>query len=624
MGLLETFRILRTVPDADVRRYLEIALIEPYEELQSMAFELLFEQENYDSPDVIVRNYTALLPSLRRRILERKRDFLPVAREQTRRGSEKARENAYRLIEEIGEGEVTKLLSEGVRDTSPSVRANSAEALEKVALRYHYHLVNYGARKDPESKQFLDENQLVLSQALEGIFLSYGIHRKSVFIDIVIESGVQYYSIVADVILARTNSPLYDAFRRSMNAATSASAMRLLFRLLQEPEERLRLVGERVALARRDPAFLIGLATHFEKLSPESFINLAKQTRDVPWWGALERNPEAEPKIIRKLIEFLAHSSVPAAGRDERLISLLLNPSGEIRQVILHLLHDIRSEKILSVAVQLLRDRDEGVSEAAAFVVQDINPDHMVEIFSPFLSSSHEGLRKIAGDVVGGVSFDRYFASFDSLDRQTQSLAGKAITKIDDGMSHRLRAEIQSLESNRRIKALKIARATEVTEELQPLLNELLGDPDRRVRATVIRMVELSGNLGAMKLVASSLQDPDRRVRANAVEAFEAVGDDRFIQILLPLQEDPDNRVRANTLKALWTLGHSGVESQLEEMLSHSEEMMRLSAVWALGETDISARRSLLEEQLRKEPSERVRKKIEVVLRRILSQGDGS
>ena len=80
MGLLETFRILRTVPDADLRRYLEIALIEPYEELQSMAFELLFEQENYDSPDVIVRNYTALLPSLRRRILERKRDFLPVAR----------------------------------------------------------------------------------------------------------------------------------------------------------------------------------------------------------------------------------------------------------------------------------------------------------------------------------------------------------------------------------------------------------------------------------------------------------------------------------------------------------------------------------------------------------------
>ena len=113
-------------------------------------------------------------------------------------------------------------------------------------------------------------------------------------------------------------------------------------------------------------------------------------------------------------------------------------------------------------------------------------------------------------------------------------------------------------------------------------------------------------------------------MRANAVEAFEAVGDARVIKVLLPLQEDPDNRVRANTLKALWTLGHSGVESQLEEMLSHSEEMMRLSAVWALGETDISARRSLLEEQLRQEPSERVRKKIEVVLRKILSQEGAS
>ena len=99
MGLIETFRILRTFPDSDMRRYLEVALLEPYEEIQSMAFELLLEQRQYDAPEVIVRNYTALVPSLRKKILERKQDFLPVARDQTRRGSEKARENAYRLIE---------------------------------------------------------------------------------------------------------------------------------------------------------------------------------------------------------------------------------------------------------------------------------------------------------------------------------------------------------------------------------------------------------------------------------------------------------------------------------------------------------------------------------------------
>ncbi len=202
-------------------------------------------------------------------------------------------------------------------------------------------------------------------------------------------------------------------------------------------------------------------------------------------------------------------------------------------------------------------------------------------------------------------------------------MAGKALSKIDESVPERLRKEIESLESGRRVKALRIAQMIEVTDDLQPLLKELLSDPDQKVRATVIRMVELSGNLEAMKLVASSLADPDRRVRANAVEAFEAVQDKRFVPILVPLLQDSDNRVRANTIKALWTLGQDGMDLHFGGMLSSSDEMMRLSAVWALGEVKLPGRRKLLEEQLRVEKSGRVQKKIALVLKRVSSAGEG-
>ncbi len=402
MGLKETFRILGSAVASDLNHYLEVALSEPYEEIQSAAFNQLMVAGGVGALEIIVRNYTSLLPSTQKRIRDERHVFLPVARDQTRRGSENARRNAYRLIEAIGAGEVTKLLSEGMKDSSSEVRADSAGALEKIALRYHYHLLNYNARGDLESKKFLDENQQVLSPPLAEILRTYSIHRKSVFIDIVIESGIQHYRMVTEIILSRTDSPLYDAFRRSMNAAGSPAAMKLLFRLLTESHERLRLVADRIATARRDPAFLLAISAHMEKLSPETFVNLAKQSRQVPWWSALERNPEMAVKVVKKLSEFLAHSVVDGAGRDERLVALLLNPSAEIRLHVLHLLHDVRSEKSLAVAVQLLRDEDAEVCEAAALVIQDLNPENRVDIFSPFLSSPVEGLRKIAGETVGG------------------------------------------------------------------------------------------------------------------------------------------------------------------------------------------------------------------------------
>ncbi len=602
-------------------RYLEAALQEPYEEIQSIAFDLLLEKKEFNSPEIIVRNYAGLLPSLRKRVRESKHLFLPVAREQTRRGTEAMRQNAYRMIEEVDEGEGTKLLSEGVRDPSPGVREDAAGELEKIALRYHYHLVNFNSREAPESKKFLDENQHALSRDLEKILQTYSLHRKSVFIDIVIESGTHFYRVVTKIILARTNSPLYDAFRRSMNAAGSPAAIKLLFRLLSEPEERFSQVAQRICGARRDPAFLLAIAEHLSKLSPEFFHPLATQTKEVPWWPALERNPEIDTKVVKKLSEFLAYSSVDTAGRDARLVSLLLNPSPEVRIHLLQLLHDIRSEKTLPAAVQLLRDEDAGVCESAALIIQDLHPENMVEILRPFLSSPVDGLRRVALETVGGISFDRYLVSFDTLDEQTRTLAGKALSKIDREMPQRLQKEIESLDSGRRMKALRIARMTEVTDELQPLFKELLADPDRKVRATVIRMVELSGNLEAMKLVASALRDSDRRVRANAVEAFEAVGDERFVKILLPLLQDPDNRVRANTGKALWTLGYREVGPHFREMLSSPRELMRLSAVWVLGEISFPGGRRMLEERLPGEGSDRVRRKIESVLKKLPATG---
>jgi HEAT repeat protein len=150
---------------------------------------------------------------------------------------------------------------------------------------------------------------------------------------------------------------------------------------------------------------------------------------------------------------------------------------------------------------------------------------------------------------------------------------------------------------------------------------DLLNDPDRRVRATAIKIVQLSGSADGMRLLVAALGDPDRRVRANAVEAFEDSGDSQCIPLLRPYLRDPDNRVRANVAKALWNLGSEEGRMALNSMMKHAEENMRLSAVWAIGEVRFAGASDLLLGHVEGELSPAVRAKISEVLARLAQKG---
>jgi HEAT repeat protein len=141
------------------------------------------------------------------------------------------------------------------------------------------------------------------------------------------------------------------------------------------------------------------------------------------------------------------------------------------------------------------------------------------------------------------------------------------------------------------------------------------------VRATAIKIVQLSGSMEGMRLLVAALGDPDNRVRANAVEAFEDSGDPQCIPLLRPYLGDLDNRVRANVAKALWSLGSEEGRTALLGMLKHPEEPMRISAVWAIGEVRFPDAVDLLLGHIEGERSAAVRTKISEVVARLSQKG---
>jgi len=195
---------------------------------------------------------------------------------------------------------------------------------------------------------------------------------------------------------------------------------------------------------------------------------------------------------------------------------------------------------------------------------------------------------------------------------------------LDQRIVDRLAEEITALDPERRLRALRVIDYVDAETDLRQNLMALLNDPDRRVRATAIKIVQLTGSADGMRLLVAALQDPDRRVRANAIEAFEDSGDGRCRPILMPYLYDPDNRVRANAAKALWNLGREEGRTTLESMLSDAEEGMRLSAVWAIGEVRFPGGIDLLAARAEVETSPTVRAKIADVLSRVSRKGAGA
>jgi len=610
VGVSATFQMLAELPPEQRLALAEAALREPFIELQSAAFVALVDPAGLNRPDLVIQHYTDLLPEIRRRVAAQPRVFQDAAREEILSGSEWSRRAGYEVVSAMDGFNAMSTLARGLNDPSVLVRESVSDMLEGLAQRYYYHLVAFRMHGDPQSREFVEGHREAVLKSLGDLLRAWPVHGKKVFLDLAIESHPDTYSLVTDVILVRRDSPTFAAFVAALASSATRSAVELLFNLYLEPRTRLREVAVEVMRMRRDGAFASLIAATLARMGPEEFETLARRVRDIPWWGSVEAAPGLDPLSAGKMIEFVAKSGLEREARDAKILAFHASPYPEVRARVLATLQSLDYPSIADLAAGFLQDPSDDVKAVAARAIVALDSTHKTRLLLPFLNSPHEELRAIASREVSGASFDRYLRSFNTLDPKTRELAAKALAKIDARITERLAEEITSLDADRRLKALRIVGYVEAEGNLRELLIDLLKDPDRRVRATVLRIVQLTGNIEGMKHLVDALNDPDARVRANAIEAFEDGGDPRTAPLLAPFLNDPDNRARANAAKALHLFGRPEGRQTMEAMLGNESEMMRLSAVWAIGEAAFEGAADLLLAQGRKETSVPVKAKI--------------
>ena len=607
MSLSVSFSALETLPPETAVEYLRGALQEAYREIQLPAIEALEKRQRHD---VVIQSFSTLLPEIRNRVEERKNEYFAGAKSLIFSGMERERRAAYAFLAATGEIEAAGMLARGVDDASTLVRDHVADALEKIALRYHYHLLNWRIHGDVASAEFIETHRDSILDSLERLLRTFAIHQKDVFVDIAVESGESTYRLITEIVLARKDSALQNAFFRVMNHSNSPTSTQLLFRLLQDPDERMSDFARALFNRRRDPHFVEILGRYLTDLGNEGREELASRLKDLPWWEALADHSTLPPVDLEPHLNFIFLARLPTATKERYLRHFLQAPEGRTRARALEKLREINASHLMDNCKSALSDPDGTVQLTAARCLVEMNPPGATKILAPLLQSDSEAVRRYAMKQVAHASLERYLHGFDRLGGRTRELAAKALAKIDSGMLDRLSEEIHSLDPARRLKALRILDLAEMERDAQPILRDLLSDPDHHVRSAVIKLVQIAGNHEAIQQVIQLLGDPDARVRANAIEAFEDIGDTRFVHLLSPFTQAPDNRIRANAVKALWNLGRREVIDVLREMLHHDDPKMRMSAVWTFGEIRPEGTNEWLTERLSRETNDEIRARI--------------
>jgi HEAT repeat protein len=605
MGLEKTFKILAESNMDAAREALIGALVEPSDNINNMAISAALDHENRDALTFAVRNFHNYAKETRDNLATNPRPMMPVLHACLKDPAEQTRLNTLEIVNAIGRADVGHLAVLALGDTSTAVRDRAAAVLTEMTQ-----IANLAARtsrgsRSPEPVAAISKT--AVADLLVSALRNYRLHREKAVLSSLVDLGdIGQWGLLST--LAEPQSHAKTDLLTLLREKDSPGTVWLLFKMLSEKS--LCDTANEILAERRDRGFARAISAFLSDINESDLQNLASAIRQMPWWGCvMEAIDELGRNAVVKLVHMVLSSRISDDEKTGKIMDLMGSRDEACRAAALRTAVEASAPGIEGILTNSVGDRSEEVQLAVVTAIIARQMPNRNKVLLPLISSNYESVRRAVSKELATDSFNRYLQSFDKLDPQTREMAGKAIAKMDMSVIEKLGDELHSLDADRRLKALHIVSIIDKEKELGDSILELMRDPDRKIRATVIKAAGYLGSIEAIRALIGSLSDPDRRIRANAMEAFEDIGNPKLAGLLLPFLKDSDNRVRANAAKALWALGHPETKVVLEDMLSDPQELMRLSAVWALGEINYPGVTDLLKNVAEQDSSQTVRDK---------------
>lgn len=321
--------------------------------------------------------------------------------------------------------------------------------------------------------------------------------------------------------LTDTAEPFSAAAWQLLTTGTDPSLVRFLARAAGSDAFADRIVD--IIEQRDDPEFVVqwlrALPESFTKATKEAFRRIDR----LKWFDETHRDVDWVPAALQgKLVSFLSATSVREDWKLSLYQWMLRHGSVAGRSVAAEFLAAIDEGLVESAISEGLQSQD---VELQAWATSQLRHFEVPEAFSHLiarLDSPADEVRKAARAELAGFRLLALLPQFDSLSPQGCRNAGELLRKVDSGWQSDLVRELHSPVRQKRVRAIRAARAFGLHRDLVSELLELLADPDVIVRRTAIDAVCDVPSSSVAGALSRLLQDDSPRIRNAAKAALTA------------------------------------------------------------------------------------------------------
>lgn len=332
-------------------------------------------------------------------------------------------------------------------------------------------------------------------------------------------------------ILHRPHDKAFLTLVNLLSNSPRRGVMRLILDALDDPRSPSVVYG--ILARRKDVSFVRHMLRRFSDDVPKSVQRNLKRIDSFSWLrDDMNLLSALNGEEQRGAIHLIMASGMSRLRAFDVIDFILTHGATEGRREAAVALNDFRGEAASASVVRALEDNDPLVRATAVRQLRERGTRRAMPTLLDLIDSPHEAVREAARESLAEFTFERFLATFGTLDNETLAETGRFVKRVDPLALEGLRSELQSPIRVRRIRAIQMAVAMKAVSEVEPLLIELIYDEDHIIRAAAAEALVESPSAASRTALRNLILDRSEIVRDSA---------ERTLQIFAERESPPNS-----------------------------------------------------------------------------------
>lgn len=323
-----------------------------------------------------------------------------------------------------------------------------------------------------------------LLAALEKSLTRFDEHQRKEFLDAFMLFAPANHPTVGKILRDQRHA-CHDPLVASLKQSDDSGIMQRLVDMLREtdaPDAALKIISQRT-----DQHFVNILLHEVRHPVPLRVLHNMQRMKHVAWLEShRELLLEVDGRAQAVAVELAAASRIDRGALFALLAFLLRNGLAEGRRASCQALRQFNDEQANGLILSAINDPDPAVKAAAIPQLRSRHLRDAANRLVEFLDSPALEVREAARGALAEFNYVRFRSMFDLLDEGAARATGRIVAKVDQSATQKLSDDLNSPALATRLRALEMAVAMALAEEVEPQLIELARHENMSVRKEAI------------------------------------------------------------------------------------------------------------------------------------------